>query len=77
MKNIQISEKLFVLLVRYHILNDESCCDDIVTGLQQKFDAIVTRNLYTKYKTSISEEEREKSRLEYLERKGYNKNFRW
>ena len=46
-------------------------------GLEKKLNAMVDRELYSKYKTAPTEEEREKSRQEYLERKGIPENFRW
>jgi hypothetical protein len=77
MKQVQISENLFLLLIKYHIFecyNDE---EKIVEELQKKFDSIINRNLYTKYKTAPTEEEKEKARQEYLDRKGIHSSFRW
>ena len=45
--------------------------------LKEKYDSIVNRNLYTKYKTAPTEEEKEKARQGYLDRKGIHSNFRW
>lgn len=45
--------------------------------VEKKLDALVTRELYTKYKTAPGEEEREKARLEYLDRRGVPDSFRW
>ena len=50
---------------------------EIQKGLEKKLDALVMRELYTKYKTTPSEEEREKARLEYLDKRGVPKSFRW
>ena len=36
----------------------------------QKLDALVNQELYKKYKTAPTEEEREAARKEYLDRKG-------
>ncbi len=77
MKQVQISKDLFLLLIKYHIFecyNDE---EKIVEELQKKFDSIINRNLYTKYKTAPTEEEKEKARQEYLDRKGIHSSFRW
>ena len=77
MKQVQISEDLFLSLVKYHILeyyNDE---EKIVKELKEKYDKIISRSLYTKYKTAPSEEEKEKARQEYLNRKGIHTSFRW
>ncbi len=77
MKQVQISEDLFLSLVKYHIL--EYCNEEekIVEGLQEKFDRVVNRSLYTKYKTAPTKEEKEKARQEYLDRKGIHSSFRW
>ena len=77
MKQVQISEDLFLLLIKYHILeyyNDE---EKIVKELKEKYDSIINRNLYTKYKTAPTEKEKEKARQEYLDRKGIHSSFRW
>lgn len=77
MKNVQIPQELFMKLLRYHLIEDFSCEDDIKKGLEQKMDAMVERELYTKSKTAPSEEEREKARQEYLDRRGVPDSFRW
>ena len=51
--------------------------EKIVNQLNEKLDRMVNRNLYTKYKTALTEEEKEKARQEYLDRKGIHSNFRW
>ena len=77
MKQVQISEDLFLLLIKYHILEYYNEEEKIVKGLKEKYDSIINRNLYTKYKTASSEEEKEKARQEYLDRKGIHPSFRW
>ena len=77
MKNIQISEKLFVDIVKYFLLEQEDSLPDIRRGLEQKMDELVSRELYTKYKTAPSEADREKARREYLDRRGVPDSFRW
>ena len=77
MKNVQISQELFMKLLRYHLLDDDSCTEDVKKGLEQKMDTMVERELYTKSKTALTEEEREKARQEYLDRRGIPENFRW
>lgn len=77
MKQVQISEDLFLSLIKYHILEYYNEEEKIVEELQQKLDSVINRNLYTKYKTAITEEEKEKARQEYLDRKGIHSNFRW
>ena len=77
MSKIQISEKLFVDIVKYFLLEQEELLPEIQKGLEKKLDALVMRELYTKYKTAPSEEEREKARLEYLDKRGVPESFRW
>lgn len=77
MKNVQISQELFMKLLRYHLLDDDSCTEDVKKGLEQKMDTMVERELYTKSKTAPTEEEREKTRQEYLDRRGIQADFRW
>ena len=77
LKNIQISEELFVALVKYHLLEMDDVLPKIKKGLEEKFEAMVKRDLYTKYKTAPTEEEREKARQEYLEKVGMHQSFRW
>ena len=50
---------------------------EIKKGLEEKMEAMLKRELYTKYKTAPTEEEREKARREYLERVGMHRDFRW
>ncbi|WP_448784144.1 complexin-2 [Blautia sp.] len=68
MKNVQVSEELFVVIMRYFMLEQEELLPQIKQGLEKKLDAMVMRELYTKYKTAPTEEEKEKARKEYSER---------
>ena len=77
MKNVQIPQELFMKLLRYHLLNDDSCTEDVKKGLEHKMSTRVERELYTKSKTAPTEEEREKARQEYLNRRGIQADFRW
>ena len=77
MKQVQISENLFLSLIKYHIFVCFYEKEKIVEELQQKFDGIINRNLYTKYKTAPTAEEKEKAKQEYLDRKGIHSSFRW
>lgn len=77
MKNVQISQELFIALMRYFLLEQEELYLEIKKGLEKKLDALVMRELYTKYKTAPSEEEREKARREYLDKRGVPESFRW
>ena len=77
MKNVQISEQLFVALVKYHLLEIDDVYPEIKKGLEEKVDALVMRELYTKYKTAPTDEKREKARREYLDKRGVPDSFRW
>ena len=77
MKNVQISYQLFIALIKYFLLEQEELLPEIQKGLEQKLDALVMRELYTKYKTAPTEEEREKARREYLDKRGVPESFRW
>ena len=77
MKNVQISEELFVAIMRYFMLEQEELLPQIKQGLEKKLDAMVNREMYSKFKTAPTEEEREKFRQEYLDRKGIQESFRW
>ena len=77
MKNVQISEELFFALLKYHLLKMDDVLPEIKKGLEEKLEAIVRRDLYTKYKTAQTEEEREKARQEYLDKVGMHRDFRW
>ena len=77
MKQVQIPQELFVLLLHYHLMEDDSHEDEIRIGLEKKLDALVLRELYGKSKTALTEEEREKARQEYLDRRGIPNSFRW
>ena len=71
MKQVQIPQELFVQLIHYHLMEDDSYMDEIRIGLEKKLDAMVLHELYEKSKTAPTEAEREKSRKEYLDRKEY------
>ena len=77
MKMIQIPERLFVELMKYHVLGIEESLPKIKTGLEQKYEAMMRRELYTKSKTAETEAEREKARKEYLDKVGMHRDFRW
>lgn len=77
MKNVMIPEELFGKIIKYHLLDQEQEAGDIRKGLEKKLDAMVNREVYSKFKTAPTEEEREKFRQEYLDRKGMQESFRW
>lgn len=77
MSQIKISNELFLLLVRYHLLEDDEPEEAIREALSKKVDALVMRDLYTKSKTAPTEEERERARQAYLDKRGVPQDFRW
>lgn len=77
LKNVQISYDLFIMLAKYHLGGDDIWCKNIKAELNRKIEAIIARNTYTKYKTAPTKEEQEKARIEYLDLKGYHKDWRW
>ena len=76
-ENVQISQELFMQLLRFHLVEDEGCEKEIKQGLEKKLDKMVMRDLYGKFKTAPTEEERERARKEYLDRRGVSESFRW
>ena len=77
MKSIQISETLFIALVKYHLLELEEDLPAIRKGLMDKMDSMMMRELYSNYKTALTQEEKEKARKEYLDKRGVPDSFRW
>lgn len=77
MKNIQIPYDLFVALVQYHLIENNDRINEIRQGLEKKLDSMVLHDLYEKSRTALTEEEREKARQEYLDRRGVRDSFRW
>lgn len=76
-KNVTIPEELFIDLVKYFLADIRWDEDRIRSRLQEKLEAMVKRELYTRYKTAATPEERERARREYLEKVGMPENFRW
>ena len=83
MANIQIPESLFYDIIRYYLIASkgeaipEELDKRVFDGLSDKVQKIADRELYTIYKTAPTEEEKEKARQEYLDRKGIPESFRW
>ena len=64
MRNVQISQELFMQLLRFHLIEDESCEKEIKKELEKKLDKMVMRDLFGKSKTAPTKEERERARKE-------------
>jgi hypothetical protein len=77
----QIPNTLWFDLLRYHLIGegeyDEATAERIRNGICDVIEAQTRHALYTKYKTSPTEKEREKARQEYLDRAGIPSSFRW
>ena len=76
-KSVQIPYELFFQLLQYFLMDNYAGEEIIRLGLEKKLDAMVNREVYSKSKTAPTEEEREKFRKEYLDRRGIPENFRW
>lgn len=77
MKNVQITQDLFLALVKFHLLESIDEKEKIKKELTKKLDAMAKRQIYSQYKNAPTEEEREKARQEYLDKVGISQNFRW
>lgn len=80
MKEIKVSTDFYVDLINYFYPEDGEFPDGylaekIRTQIADKMDRITTRDLFSKYKTAKTPEEREKARLEYLRERGISDNF--
>lgn len=77
MKNVQIPFDLFLSLIQQHLMMEDDYEEDIRFGLEQKLDALVRHELYAKYKTAPTPEEREAARQRYLDECGVPQSYRW
>lgn len=77
MKTVQIPYDLFLDLAMYHLRGEDDYEEEIRQGLEQKLDAMLNHQLYSRYKTAPTEEEREQARQEYLDRRGVPQSYRW
>ena len=85
MKKIQITQDLFVKMIKYFYgdefeIDDDELVElyrDIKMGIDQKLDAISRRSYYTEYKTADTDEAKEQARQKYLDAVGMHKNFRY
>ena len=85
MKKIQITQYLFVKMIKYFYGDEFELDDDelgelyrgINMGIDQKLDAISRRSYYTEYKTADTDEAKEQARQKYLDAVGMHKDFRY
>ena len=59
MSNIQISEKLFIQLVKYHLLDNKELSKEIKIELDNKLTKLINRDLYSKYLQAEQKDKRE------------------
>lgn len=77
-KSIQISRDLFIKLIEYFVFDEHENHDEIKKLLNEKLDKAIKHELYSKYKNqSLTEQEREKARKEYLDMIGMRDSFRY
>ena len=79
-KMIQIPELLFNQMAAYVLVDScrtEELKASIEKGIYDKLDRKTNHELYTKYKTAASAEQREAARKEYLDKIGIPESFRW
>ena len=76
-KSVQIPYELFFQLLQYFLMDNYDGEEIIRLGLEKKLDRMVMRDLYGKFKIAPTEEERERARKEYLDRRGVPESFRW
>lgn len=79
MAKVQIDEALFYDLLDFFFPGNEDpalLVDGIRAGLQEKWDSILDRQFYTRYKRTPTGPEREAARQAYLDRKGIPAGFR-
>lgn len=78
-KKVQIPINLLYDLFKVHLLDQEDAQtrERIKTNLEKKLDALVMHEIYTKSKDrTLSPEEREVARIQYLDMRGIKGDFR-
>jgi hypothetical protein len=79
-KQIQIPEALYTQMCAFVLMEDfrtEQNYKTIEKGIYDKIDRQIEHDLYTKYKSAPTKEQKEQARKEYLNRKGIKPSFRW
>ena len=77
MKNVQISQELFIRLIRLLVFESDEDTDLIKKELEDKMEKLARHEIYSKFKTAPTEAEKEKARQDYLDMVGMHKDFRW
>ena len=60
-RNVQIPYELFLQLLQYFLMDNYDGEEKIRLGLEKKLDAMVNREMYSKFKTTPTEDESEES----------------
>lgn len=79
-KQIQVPELLYNQMAAYCLIEDmrtPELLEQIKKGVYDKLDRKTNHEIYTRYKTAATEEQREKARKEYLNRIGLSEDFQW
>ncbi len=79
-KQVKVELRLFIELYRLIVHNDvdsDESYERIKQELEVKFQRLVNHELYSKYKTALTEEEQEEARQKYLDSVGIHRDFRW
>ena len=78
-KQVQIDKQLFMdcLILIYGEVEDVDRWERAAKGVKDKFDKMINHELYSKYLTAETAEEREQARQKYLDKVGIPKDFRW
>lgn len=82
MATVRIEQELseFLRVAQYLNLLPESAPEELLLLRKlylEKLNRMVERELYSRYKTAPTEEQREEARQDYLNRRGVPESFRW
>lgn len=76
-KNVMISYDLFLDLFRYFKCDMTDLAPDITSRLDDKFNRILSRDLFNDYLHAASPEEKEIAKQKYLDSKGIPLDYRF
>lgn len=73
---VNIPQELFKALISHFLMNNDNS-EFITKQLNIKLNKMIEHDLYSKYKTAATAEEREQARIDYLDRIGIPEQFRY
>lgn len=78
-ETVQIDKRLFLDCFKIICggIDSQDVLERASAGLYDKLEKMINRELYTVYKTAVTEEERAAARIKYLDRVGISRDFRW